>query len=162
MHESAYNEMRAILAGIRGEGLRVLDVGSLDVNGSYRPLVAGRGWSYTGLDMRPGKNVDVVSDDPFRYQFEDNRFDIVISGSTMEHVTRIWDWVPELVRVLKPGGWLVILTHWQFPEHRYPLDCWRIMPDGMRFLFEREPLDIDRIQIINDIDIVGVARKREG
>ena len=45
---------------------QVLDVGSLDVNGTYRPLIEGRGWSYCGLDIRRGPNVDVVAADPYR------------------------------------------------------------------------------------------------
>jgi hypothetical protein len=34
----------------------------------------------------------------------------VISGSTMEHVARPWRWVPELVRILRPGGLLAIVA----------------------------------------------------
>ena len=34
--------------------LRILDIGSLDVNGSYRDLFAAPPWMYTGLDMAPG------------------------------------------------------------------------------------------------------------
>lgn len=160
MHDSAFEAMRLILDGESGEGLTVLDVGSLDVNGTYRPLVEAKGWKYIGLDTRFGKNVDIVAEDPFLYPFPDDHFDMVISGSTMEHVTAIWRWVPELVRVLKPGGMLAILTHWKFPEHRYPLDCWRIMPDGMRYLFDQTGRLTDyQVNILNDIDIAGIARK---
>lgn len=141
-------------------GLSVLDVGSLDVNGTYRPLITGRGWQYTGLDACPGANVDIVATDPFAYPLDDASFDLVISGSTMEHVTAIWRWIPELVRVLKPGGWLVIITHWQFVEHRYPVDCWRILPDGMRYIFdETGQLASYDIRILNHTDILGMARK---
>jgi len=76
-------------------------------------------------------------------------------------VTAIWRWVPELVRVLKPGGLLAIHTHWKFPEHRYPVDCWRIMPDGMRYLFDMtNSLHDYDIRIANDMDIIGTAWKR--
>ena len=33
------------------EPLRILDVGSLDVNGSYREVFSGPPWVYQGLDM---------------------------------------------------------------------------------------------------------------
>ena len=161
MHAEAYDQMRELLAKIEGEALNVLDVGSLDVNGTYRPLVEERGWRYTGIDTSPGPNVDLVADDPFVYPLPDESFDVVISGSTMEHVTAIWRWIPELVRVLRPGGWLVIITHWQFIEHRYPVDCWRILPDGMRFLFDdTRALAQYTIQIVSHTDIIGVARKQ--
>ena len=162
MHKSAFDLMAEFLNGVDGEGLDVLDVGSLDVNGSYRELIEGRGWNYTGLDMRPGKNVDVVPDDPFHYPFDDGAFDVVISGSTMEHVTHIWEWVPEVARLVRPGGWLCIITHHSFPEHRYPLDCWRILPDGIEVLFNRAgTLTNYEISMPTNIDIIGIAQKCE-
>ena len=142
---------------------QVLDVGSLDVNGTYRPLIEGRGWSYCGLDIRRGPNVDVVAADPYRYPIAEGRYDLVMAGGTMEHVEAIWLWVPELVRVLRPGGMLAIVTHWCFPEHRYPIDCWRIMPDGMRVLFDLAG-DLERyeIEIVSKWDIAASAWKRGG
>ena len=162
MHHDAYVKMQDVLDTIPdGDALTVLDVGSHDVNGTYRPLVEARGWAYTGLDMIPGPNVDIVPSDPFAYPIDDDSFDVVISGSTMEHVTAIWRWVPELARVLKPGGLLVIITHWQFVEHKYPVDCWRILPDGMAFLFDACGLLTDyEIEIYSQTDICGVARKK--
>jgi SAM-dependent methyltransferase len=159
MHKSAYELMQDAISAIDGAALDVLDVGSLDVNGTYRPLVEARGWDYTGLDMRDGPNVDIVPETPFVYPFHNDRFDVVISGSTMEHVTAIWEWVPELVRVLKPGGTLIIITHHAFPLHRYPVDCWRIMPDGMAYLFERSGLRDWTIETPTNIDIIGIAKK---
>ena len=160
MHQAALTEMTKAVYAEKGERLNVLDVGSLDVNGTYRPLIEGRGWDYTGLDICAGRNVDIVSADPFRFPVEDDSYDMVISGSTMEHVTAIWKWVPELVRVLKPGGKLVIITHWQIREHRYPLDCWRVMPDGMKYILDDTGQLFDiHAEITSDTDIIGTARK---
>jgi hypothetical protein len=39
-------------------GTRVLDIGSLDINGSVRPLF--RGGTYTGIDVAAGPGVDIV------------------------------------------------------------------------------------------------------
>lgn len=152
--------MAEMLGRYPHEHANVLDVGSYDVNGTFRPLVESRGWHYTGLDVSAGPNVDVVALTPFNFQFADNTFDIVMSGSTMEHVTAFWKWVPELVRVLKPGGLLAIHTHWQFMEHKFPIDCWRVLPDGMRFLFDdtHSLVEYD-IAIRNHMDITGSAFK---
>ena len=159
MHHDSYLEMHRILyerAGVEN----LLDVGSFNVNGSYRAIVAGRGWQYTGVDIVPGINVDVVSDDPYRYPFDDSQFDIVISGSVMEHVEAIWLWIPELARLIRPGGMLAIVTHTQWKYHPHPIDCWRIMPDGMRFLFdETKVLENYDINMYNDTDISAVAWK---
>jgi SAM-dependent methyltransferase len=161
MHREALEEMTKILDRIDLQGARLLDVGSFDVNGTYRPTVTRRGWSYTGLDITGGPNVDVVATTPYMFPLLGGWYDIVISGSTMEHVEEPWSWIPELVRVLRPGGVLAIITHWSFPEHRYPIDCWRILPDGMKHLFDltKSLADYD-IRIVNPTDIVGVARKK--
>lgn len=160
MHAEALSAMKELLSWTNLVGREVLDVGSFDVNGTYRPLVEGLGGIYTGLDMAAGPNVDIVSADPYTFLLADRSFDVVISGSTMEHVQAIWRWVPELVRVLRPGGLLAIVTHWNFPEHRYPVDCWRIMPDGMRYLFdETRALRDYRISIASQWDIAASAVK---
>ena len=161
MHKESYELMNEMLGHVSGgDSLNVLDVGSYNVNGTFRPLVENRGWRYTGMDTIAGPNVDVVTVNPFLFPFDDGTFDVVISGSTMEHVMAIWEWLPELVRVLRPGGFLAIHTHWKFPEHRYPVDCWRIMPDGMRYLFDMTAKLRDyRIRMANDMDIIGSAWK---
>ncbi|MFA7044577.1 MAG: hypothetical protein WC186_09550, partial [Bacteroidales bacterium] len=38
----------------------------------------------------------------------------------------------------KKGGLVCIITPFSVPEHRYPIDCWRILPDGYRYLLEKE------------------------
>jgi len=161
----------AIEQGIKGWGnapANVLDVGSYDVNGNFRDLITGRGWTYTGMDICPGKNVDIVTTDPYRFPFDTGQFDIVISGSTMEHVQAIWLWVPELVRCLRPGGLLAIHTQTAWIYHPHPVDCWRIMPDGMKYLFdltgqlERYTIEMYQADAYPCVktDILGAAWKR--
>lgn len=159
MHGGAIESMQRMLKRAPGWVGQVLDVGSLDVNGTYRSTIEDLGWYYIGADIQPGSNVDVVVK-PYDFPYENDTFDVVISGSTMEHVERPWIWVPELVRVLKPGGLLAILTHWQFPEHRYPVDTFRYLPDGMKVLFDDtyRLRDYD-IQIVSDTDIAASAIK---
>ena len=99
MHAEALAAMTGLLKRYDGSDVAdVLDVGSYDVNGTYRPLVTGLGWHYTGLDVSDGPNVDLVSPDPYHFPIADDTYDIVMTGSTMEHVEAIWLWVPELVR----------------------------------------------------------------
>ena len=59
----------------------VLDIGSLDVNGNNRYLFTN--YKYVGVDIGPGKNVDVVSRG-HEYK-SDTLFDIVISSECFEH-----------------------------------------------------------------------------
>ena len=59
--------------------LKVLDVGSYDVNGSYRHLFSDEYFKYYGLDMEAGPNVDLVLNNPYQWnELGTDSFDIVI------------------------------------------------------------------------------------
>ena len=64
------------------EGCRVLEVGSLDINGTIRGLFPG--CNYTGLDVGEGPGVDQVCQGQ-DYDAPDNTFDVAISCEVMEH-----------------------------------------------------------------------------
>jgi len=90
-----------------------------------------------GLDIKEGPNVDIISEDLYRYPFENETFDVVISGSTVEHVKNMFRWIVELKRIVKREGLICIIAPSVFRmNHPHPVDCWRIYPDGMRFLLE--------------------------
>jgi len=143
-------------------GNTLLDVGSYDVNGTYRDLCQRLGYQYTGLDIVPGPNVNIVAPDPYRFPLADANYAVVICGQTLEHVPKPWLFVPELARVLQPGGLLVVGTHHVYPLHRHPVDCWRFLPDGMQVLFD-EAGCLERYDIFlgSPQDIMGIAYKRE-
>lgn len=159
MHSAAYSAMQDLLQYAPLDTKLVLDCGSLNVNGTYRPLISDFNWNYFGIDIAFGRNVDIVVD-PYTYPFENDTFDVVVSGSMLEHVEFPWVWMKEAARVLKVGGLLAIVTHWSFKLHRHPVDTFRYMPDGLNALFKWEPrLKPISIRIINEQDIVGSAIK---
>jgi len=80
---------------------RVLDVGSLDINGSNRDLFED--CQYTGIDIAPGKNVDLVVL-AHELQAPDGSFDTVISTETFEHDQYYEKSLKNIVRVLRPSG----------------------------------------------------------
>jgi SAM-dependent methyltransferase len=123
------------LAARVSDPLRILDLGSQDVNGSYRSLFSYPRWNYVGLDMAMGKNVDIVLRTPYVWnEIASKSADVVISGQAFEHIQYFWITMLEVARVLKPGGMCCIIAPSSGPEHRYPLDCWRFYPDGMASL----------------------------
>ena len=114
------------------KGLQVLDVGSYDVNGSYKKLFIDKGHNYKGLDMEEGPNVDIKPNSPYKWdEVETDKFDIVVSGQAMEHIEFFWITISEMVRVTKEGGIICLIAPAGFKEHRYPVDCWRFFTDGM-------------------------------
>jgi SAM-dependent methyltransferase len=120
---------------INQDNIRVLDVGSYDVCGTYRPLFDKPKYSYTGLDIAPGPNVDVVMHNPYDWkELETDSFDIVISGQTFEHSEFAWITMSEIARVLRKGGLTCIIAPNGFAEHRHPVDCYRYFSDGLTAL----------------------------
>lgn len=116
-------------------GVRVVDIGSYDVNGSMRSVVEGRGNLYTGVDITSGPNVDVVIDSSTWDPLVDGSIDFAISGSCLEHVFAPWEWVALLYKKMRTGGVVIVHLPFIMREHRYPVDCYRILPDGLRHLF---------------------------
>jgi hypothetical protein len=59
VHLSSMDKMsqskEGYLSGKAHEPLKILDIGSQDVNGSYRELFDSPRWQHIGADMVPGK-----------------------------------------------------------------------------------------------------------
>jgi SAM-dependent methyltransferase len=137
MHRTSIAHMRGAVArhvAGRPAGL-VADIGAASRRRPwYRQIWEAAGWTYTGVDLVAGKNVDVVLADPFDFPFPDGRFDAVISGQMLEHNEMFWLSFVEMNRVLRQGGLMVHIAPSRGPEHRAPQDCWRFYRDGMTAL----------------------------
>jgi SAM-dependent methyltransferase len=139
MHSSSFEKMKKFCEELvqkrASERLRIMDLGSLDINGTYRSLFERKGWQYTGLDLENGPNVDVVLTDPYKWREVGSRtVDVLISGQALEHVEHFWRTMLEVERVLKPGGLCCLIAPSSGFEHRHPVDCWRFYPDGFKAL----------------------------
>jgi len=85
---------------------RVLEIGSLDINGSIRSQFTN--CAYTGIDVAVGPGVDLVCQGQ-DYGGPDDSFDVVISCEVMEHNPHWAETMKNMIRVCKPGG-LVVMT----------------------------------------------------
>jgi SAM-dependent methyltransferase len=83
---------------------KVLDVGSLNINGHNRFLFEN--CSYLGLDIGPGSNVDVVSLGHL-YDAKDGSFDVIISTEAFEHDMYYEETIKNIMRMLKDGGMFI-------------------------------------------------------
>ena len=99
---------------------RVLDVGSLDVNGSYRSLLDFSPETYVGVDTRPGEGVDVVANVLDGLSMFTAEFDLIVCGQMLEHCTRPWHAVEIMATKLIPRGLLVLIAPWQWPHLKIP------------------------------------------
>jgi 2-polyprenyl-3-methyl-5-hydroxy-6-metoxy-1,4-benzoquinol methylase len=123
--------------------LKIMDLGSTDICGCYRPIFDHPNWEYIGLDLAEGKNVDLVLSDPYSWlEIESGYADVFISGQTFEHIEYFWRTMLEIARILKPGGICCIIAPSGGPEHRHPVDCWRFFPDGFKALARYARLEV--------------------
>ena len=136
MHLSSLEHVERLVAKYLANrpSLNVIDIGSYDVNGSYKQFFQQPGWRYTGVDLAAGPNVDVVLSSPYRLPLPSHSADVIVSGQAFEHIEFFWLTWLEMSRVLKPGGMIFLLAPSRGYEHRYPQDCWRFYPDAYRAL----------------------------
>lgn len=118
-------------------GGNVLEVGSRLHNPdawyiNNRDLAEGL---WLGIDMQPGTGVDMVADIE-ALDMPTDHFSGILCSEVLEHVKRPWKAVPELARVLAPGGHILITTLTTFHIHGYPDDYYRYTESGLRLLLE--------------------------
>jgi SAM-dependent methyltransferase len=101
-----HKQQRQFCEGVRArfpshfKGKRVLDCGSLDINGNNRYLFAD--CEYTGIDIGDGPNVDVVC--PIHLYRNGGVFDTIISTECFEHDADYDKSLGQIFDLLSPGG----------------------------------------------------------
>jgi SAM-dependent methyltransferase len=125
-----------ITPSFRARGtVEVADIGSRGAGRTYRDLFSSdRGFRYTGVDLVPGPNVDLVLTNPYEIPMSDGSVDLVISGQMFEHCEFFWLSFLEMLRILKHDGYIFLIAPSVGPVHRAPVDCWRFYPDSYRAL----------------------------
>lgn len=88
-----------------GQRFNVLEIGSLDINGSVRHIFSPFARSYLGIDMQEGPGVDLVAD-ASTFSTEDD-YDIVVCCEVFEH-SPVWrDIVSNAHSLMRTGGLFV-------------------------------------------------------
>lgn len=111
-------------------GLMILDVGGRVQ--PYRSLLASRISSYTAVDLRRTHLTNVVGSAE-HLPFEEQCFDVVICTQVLQYVPNPQCAIHEIVRVLKPGGYLFLSVPSACPADADE-ECWRFLPAGLRHL----------------------------
>jgi MPBQ/MSBQ methyltransferase len=116
-------------------GTTVLDVGC-GIGGSSRILGREYGFAVTGITISPGQvhragqltppelDVRFQVDDAMALSFSDASFDVVWSIEAGPHMPDKAVFARELLRVLKPGGILVVADWNQRDDRQIPLNLW--------------------------------------
>lgn len=116
-------------------GTTVLDVGC-GIGGSSRILARDYGFAVTGITISPQQvkraqqltpenlNARFLVDDAMALSFPDASFDVVWSIEAGPHMPDKAGFAKELIRVLKPGGVLVVADWNQRDARKVPLNFW--------------------------------------
>ena len=73
--------------------LHIVEIGSQDLNSSIKKFI-NKNHKYTGVDISPGENVDVVLNDPYKFPIEDFH----------RHVNDNWRFYPDSSLALEKWG----------------------------------------------------------
>lgn len=116
------------------KGKRVLDCGSLDVNGSLKDLFTD--CEYIGIDIHPGNNVHVVIK---AHEYWAPKFDTLVSAEMLEHDEYYQLSLQHMYHLLKPGGLMAISAAGKGrAEHGNHGENWGTSPDYYRNLLEED------------------------
>lgn len=168
MHKSSLKEMNNFFEKYlkQKQFSTILDIGSrkikkhktyFDLLNQHSDIVC----SYTGVDVIDGPNVDILVNPNIFLSMElAQRYDVIISGQTLEHVDNHVMFMQSLISVANLESCLIcLIAPGAGPEHCQP-DYWRILPDGMRTLFSWanvKPLEIYNNGIKPWCDTVGIG-----
>jgi SAM-dependent methyltransferase len=124
--------IRTVLGNSGVTGGRILEVG-----GRANPYADWfPNFEYVSLDLDqtgPGVIRGDISNCP---ELESGSFDAVISVDVLQHVREPWLAAPEIIRLLRPGGFTYTSTQFSWRYHPCPVDYWRFTPEALMFLFK--------------------------
>ena len=120
----------------------VLDVGC--GNKPYRKYFSGDISKYIGLDLANHQEVDVVGDAIY-LPILNHTIDTVLCFNALNVFRNPFMFFRETNRVLKPNGYLIIITGFMYPIWCEGYDRWRATKFGLRLMAEDNGFVIDKI-----------------
>jgi SAM-dependent methyltransferase len=116
----------------QGDKTKILNVGGGPIRYSDHEIT---------MNLEEFHNVDLVSD-AHNIPFKDDSFDTVFSIAVLEHVPEPNKVIEEMIRTLKPGGYMYAEVPFIYFFHGYPNDYQRYTQEGIRYLF-RDLKDVE-------------------
>jgi SAM-dependent methyltransferase len=121
----------------------VLDIGCGQK--PYKNIIEQHASNYFGLEYKKTlhgfKSVDVVGN-AMVLPFKNSSADFIVSFQVMEHVPEPEFFLKELLRVLKFGGHLLLMTPFMWGEHEVPYDYYRYTRYGLEFLAKKTGFEV--------------------
>lgn len=134
--DSLYLHLSDLLLALKRYGteaeLDILDFGA--GISPYRSLFPNARYKRADFAIGTGEGLDFVLDESLQVTAPDNSFDMILSTQVLEHVEEPESYLRECLRLLRPGGKLVLTTHGIYADHPCPLDLHRWTSDGLAAL----------------------------
>jgi len=108
----------------------------------YRDLFPNS--TYLRADVA-GEDLDYGIQDDGRSDAPSECCDLILSTQVLEHVSDVWGYLNECMRLLKPGGRMICSTHGTFDDHPCPDDWNRWTAAGFRRDLQRAGF------VVNDV-----------
>jgi SAM-dependent methyltransferase len=143
---------RIAVAAEEYAGGLLLDVGC--GTKQYQSLFSHRVDRYVGFDLgvpftQPnGQGPDLLGS-ALGIPLPGNTFDTVVSFQVLEHVPEPQTMLGEIARLLKPGGYLILMAPQMWHLHEVPHDYFRYTRFGLVYLAEKAGLRVVKIQPIS-------------
>jgi SAM-dependent methyltransferase len=125
----------------------VLELGAGYGGDTCEHLITEKGLQYYSTDITSSSGVDYVadfeSDDIFNY-FPDNvRFKTVLILNVLEHTFDPIRVLDNARKILDQDGSLVLITPCVWTLHKYPIDCYRLLPNFYERYAESRKMNLD-------------------
>lgn len=121
----------------------VLDIGG-GFEAAYRPNLIAIADSYFNLEIKKGRNVDIVGS-VYDIPKSNSSFDLTTAFMVLEHLSEPLQALKECNRVLKKQGILAITTVQYWHTHSYPSDYYRYTKFGLQYLLKQSGFKIIKI-----------------
>lgn len=101
--------------------------------------------NYVRADYVDCGNLDCLISADGKIDLPDNSYDAVLSTQVLEHVFSPRAYLSEALRVLRPGGKLILTTHGIWEDHGCPYDFRRWTRDGLARELEEAGFQVGRV-----------------
>jgi SAM-dependent methyltransferase len=136
------------------KNLLLVDFGCGDM--PYRSVIEPMVGKYLGVDLEMNPKAEHHIDFDSKTTLPDNYADIILSNQVLEHVDTPSGYLKEALRILKPGGTIILTTHGYWFYHPTPNDYWRWTSAGLRKTVEAEGFNITKFHGIMGLAASGI------
>jgi SAM-dependent methyltransferase len=134
-------------------GGRVLDYGCERM--PYRRFF-GDDVQFVGADLPGNADAPLTLEPDGSVPVADETFDAVLSTQVLEHVEDPALHLSECLRVLRPGGRLLLSTHGIMVWHPDPVDNWRWTCEGLRRVVREAGFEVVRFEGVMGLGATGL------